>query len=107
MPNLKIAIPALAAVTILSGAALAQYMPSSPPQTMPQARDTTAPNGASDDACTEMRQQVLTVLATKASSSNAAAAKQQIAMGNRACASGSVQTAQTYYQKALDLLSSG
>ena len=111
MSNIKIAIPAFAAVVLLGGTALAQHMPSSQPQTMPQAmpqaRGAATPNGAPDDACTEMRQQVLTALAAKTSSPNVTAAKHQIAMGNRACAKGNVQTAQTHYQKALDLLSSG
>lgn len=107
MSNIKTAIPAFAAVVLLGGTALAQYMPSSQPQTMPQARDAATPNGAPDDACMEMRQQVLTALAAKTSSPNVTAAKHQIAMGNRACAKGNVQTAQTHYQKALDLLSSG
>ncbi len=107
MPSIRTVIPALAAVVLLGGTALAQYAPSTQPQTEPQARSTTTPSSTPDSACTAMRQQVMTALATKDTSPNVTAAKHQIAMGNRACAEGNVQTAQTYYQKALDLLTSG
>ncbi len=105
MPSMKDAIPALAVVILLSGTALAQNMPSGQPQTMPQTGGAMAPN-TPDAACIAMHRQVMTALSSKATSPHVKAAKHQIALGNRACAKGNTQTAQTYYQKALDLLTS-
>lgn len=114
MPGMKVALPALAVVMLMGGTALAQYAPSGQPQTMPSTQQPPAApqtGGAMtpstpDAACVAMRQQVMTALASKASSPHVKAAKHQIALGNHACAKGNAQTAQTYYQKALDLLTS-
>lgn len=113
MPSMKDAIPALVIVILLSGTALAQNMPSGQPQTMPGTQPQTMPQtggamapNTPDAACIAMHRQVMTALSSKATSPHVKAAKHQIALGNRACAKGNTQTAQTHYQKALDLLTS-
>ena len=111
MPSMKDAMPALAIVILLSGTALAQNMPSGQPQTMPGSQTMPQTGGAMapntpDAACVAMHRQVMAALSNKATSPHVKAAKHQIALGNRACAKGNTQTAQTHYQKALDLLTS-
>lgn len=102
----KIGVPTLMTFAILGGSALAQGTPDMPAGTGPSSPNETAPAaGPQQNAdCVSMRQQVMNALTGKASSPNAAVAQQVIAAGDKACATGDTQTAQSYYQKALILL---
>lgn len=104
----KTGLRALMMFAVLGGSALAQGTSNMPAGANPP------PNGTGQQVpytgsqttadCASMRQQVMNTLTDKAASPNAAAAQQVIAAGDKACATGDSQTAQTYYQKALILL---
>lgn len=107
----RIGLSALAMFAVLGGSAFAQGTSNMPAGTSPSpsnGTDQQTPTGSQPNAdCAAMRQQVMNTLTAKASSLNAAAAQQAIAIGDKACATGDAQTAQTYYQKALILLNGG
>lgn len=103
----KTGLRALMIFAVLGGSTLAQGTSNIPAgDTSPYGTGQQAPPTGSQTSadCASMRQQVMNTLTDKAASPNAVAAQQVIAAGDKACATGDAQTAQTYYQKALILL---